>query len=399
MKVFTDCQPGHLIVEYMRQVGIDYNFIPSYGKEKEIDVLNYLLDNHPDEKIVMILDYEMWFKLLFENSTQSLKKFLSRFTPVLYAAGRTEDNVHVLSEYCNEGVPRLGMSPSDIKIVNDRTPKDTIAVVHGKVGQFIPSVMTNMKFMAMAPHLFWLREDLYAKFHLNHHIDRTIGQDKDFFFIVNREHKRYGGLHRFPIREKILPMIFDDKFLTMRYLSICNSGNKRFSVDDIIDLYPGQLIEQIVNDYGKYFLVHLPNYDFYNRTNFELVFESRPWTANPLDDSCMLNEKVWRPITMKHPFLVVGATGTWKTLRELGFEDFSRLIDHSYDEETDQETRVTMIVENIKKIITDGSENFYNGTKDIREHNFQNLSRLIGNVRNDSFHDGKKIFKEIEKKL
>lgn len=63
-----------------------------------------------------------------------------------------------------------------------------------------------------------------------------------------------------------------------------------------------------------------------------------------------LSEKIFKPIILRHPFLVVGNQGTLSYLRSLGFKTFSKWFDESYDNEPDFLKRVEMIVEEVNKL-------------------------------------------------
>lgn len=71
------------------------------------------------------------------------------------------------------------------------------------------------------------------------------------------------------------------------------------------------------------------------------------WTGN---DLLFLSEKIYKPIFLKQPFLVVGNPYTIKYLRDNGFDVFDDIFDHSYDEELNENKRLEMVVGEIKKI-------------------------------------------------
>lgn len=53
-------------------------------------------------------------------------------------------------------------------------------------------------------------------------------------------------------------------------------------------------------------------------------------TTNP--GTLFLSEKIFKPIILSHPFMVLGSKGTLKALKELGYQTFDKWIDESYDE-------------------------------------------------------------------
>tara|TARA_B100002019_G_scaffold267378_1_gene258422 strand:- start:2716 stop:3921 length:1206 start_codon:yes stop_codon:yes gene_type:complete len=125
-----------------------------------------------------------------------------------------------------------------------------------------------------------------------------------------------------------------------------NYPTKNFKQID--KLLPLRIEEEVIN----------PNED--NPTYFgavkriEKVFRSsfmnvvtETWTSN---DLLFLSEKIYKPIFLRQPFLVVGNPYTIKYLRDNGFDVFDDIFDHSYDEELDENKRLEMVVGEIKKI-------------------------------------------------
>jgi len=63
-----------------------------------------------------------------------------------------------------------------------------------------------------------------------------------------------------------------------------------------------------------------------------------------------LTEKIIKPIVMYQPFIVVGCVGTLDYLRNYGFKTFSDIWDESYDRETDNNKRMSKILNLIDTI-------------------------------------------------
>ena len=61
-------------------------------------------------------------------------------------------------------------------------------------------------------------------------------------------------------------------------------------------------------------------------------------------DTLFLSEKIFKPILVGHPFVVIGNVGTLKYLKDLGYRTFDQWIDESYDEEPDFLKRVDKAV-------------------------------------------------------
>ena len=79
------------------------------------------------------------------------------------------------------------------------------------------------------------------------------------------------------------------------------------------------------------------NADLYRTTLLTVVTETIF-----ADNTCFITEKIFKPITLGHPFLLIAGEGTLRSLRELGFKtDF--LGFESYDEILDPYTRFYQI--------------------------------------------------------
>lgn len=65
--------------------------------------------------------------------------------------------------------------------------------------------------------------------------------------------------------------------------------------------------------------------------------------------SVFLSEKIFKPIACSHPFQILGAKGSLKELKKLGYLTFDNLFDESYDE-LDNIERLDAIVENINSL-------------------------------------------------
>jgi hypothetical protein len=89
-----------------------------------------------------------------------------------------------------------------------------------------------------------------------------------------------------------------------------------------------------------------------------------------------LCEKTFKAIQKKHPFILMQTANNLPLLHGLGYKTFDGLIDESYDNETDDNKRMLMIVDEIERLCNLNSaelETFLTESKKIVEHNFKNL--------------------------
>jgi len=82
----------------------------------------------------------------------------------------------------------------------------------------------------------------------------------------------------------------------------------------------------------------------FNRTAISLVAETC------YDERIHLTEKTLRPIACGHPFILFAGPGSLDYLKSYGFKTFSPYINEQYDSIIDNEHRMTMIMQEIKRI-------------------------------------------------
>lgn len=95
------------------------------------------------------------------------------------------------------------------------------------------------------------------------------------------------------------------------------------------------------NEWGEIYL----NPEAYIDTYFSVVTE----TVHDYPYS-FRTEKIWKPIVMGHPWIVVANRGFLRDMHDLGFRTFGHVIDESYDlieNNQDRLTRVATIVEDL----------------------------------------------------
>ena len=113
----------------------------------------------------------------------------------------------------------------------------------------------------------------------------------------------------------------------------------------------------------------------YNDSYFSVVSETNYYDRAP---GRFLSEKVFKPIHMLHPFIMVSRPHSMKLLTELGYKTFEPYIDESYDSIEDDSERLLVIVKEIKRLSYLSPEelrDFLNGTAEICRYNLQTLAQ------------------------
>jgi len=84
-------------------------------------------------------------------------------------------------------------------------------------------------------------------------------------------------------------------------------------------------------------------------------------------------EKIWKPVIMRHPFVVAANPGYYRDLHSAGFRTFSHLIDETFDSIDDPKSRADRIVDVIADICYNGAASFLKAAQDICKYNYQHL--------------------------
>lgn len=168
------------------------------------------------------------------------------------------------------------------------------------------------------------------------------------------------------------------------------------------DILPSQYHERIVMNQFK----HHPAFDYDNvqdlRSKLPLVLDTSDFVANQAQNffselyldtwvtvitetyyseyqgsSMFFSEKIYKPIRARHPFILVGAPGSLKALREQGFRTFDKYWNESYDDIQDDTARLVAICNLLKELEKKTHEEWILIYKDmipILEHNMKQLS-------------------------
>lgn len=122
---------------------------------------------------------------------------------------------------------------------------------------------------------------------------------------------------------------------------------------------------------------------YYYKSYFSIV-------ANTLyfNHQCVhIDEKIMKPISFKHPFVLLSTPYTLKQLKKRGYKTFYPYIDESYDEEVDDNKRLLMVMKEIKRLCNlneNELKEFREGLLDIVDYNYNMLYERTNFVKNIS---------------
>ena len=94
------------------------------------------------------------------------------------------------------------------------------------------------------------------------------------------------------------------------------------------------------------------------------------------EDAIFFSEKTFKPIAMKHPFIIASRPHMLVHLRKMGYKTFSPFINESYDTIEDNYDRILAIVKEVVRLNNQTTEQWIewqNNIKNIIEHNYENF--------------------------
>jgi hypothetical protein len=128
------------------------------------------------------------------------------------------------------------------------------------------------------------------------------------------------------------------------------------------------------NDWGEIYL----NSKLYTDSYFSLVTETvfdYPYSFR--------TEKIWKPVAIGHPFIVVGNQGYYRDLHQLGFKTFGNLIDESFDSISNNTDRLERIAQVVTDLCRQNLASFVKDCYNVCKYNQQHLAELGSKIRND----------------
>ena len=132
----------------------------------------------------------------------------------------------------------------------------------------------------------------------------------------------------------------------------------------------------------------------YNRTFLSLVSET-----NTNSEVIFFSEKIWKPVLMKHPFILIGNPNSLRELKRMGYKTFDRWWNEDYDRELDQVKRMDLILKELKILSTKPLEELFiirQEMKEVLDFNFQHFLSEKSKYHDAPRHDRQPLGEYIE---
>ena len=87
-------------------------------------------------------------------------------------------------------------------------------------------------------------------------------------------------------------------------------------------------------------------------------------------------EKIWKPVSIGHPFIVIANRGYYKDLHNLGFKTFGHLIDESFDQIDNDQQRIERTAEIIEYLCRQDLASFLSECLEVCKYNQQHFVEM-----------------------
>jgi hypothetical protein len=160
-------------------------------------------------------------------------------------------------------------------------------------------------------------------------------------------------LRSFPVQ--YLPVNYEVKEYQHR-INVTPKNDYRFLKDHLFN-----------NTWGEIYLKSEPYIDTYFSVVTETVFDY---------SYSFRTEKIWKPIAMGHPWIAATSCGYYRDLHNLGFRTFGHLIDESFDNIDNHQTRMERVAKVVTDLCQQDLKQFLVASEEICKYNQQHLVEI-----------------------
>jgi len=119
-----------------------------------------------------------------------------------------------------------------------------------------------------------------------------------------------------------------------------------------------------------------PNTNQYYEDSYFSVISETTYFTKWYSSARFLSEKAFKPIAMRHPFILVSVPNSLEIYKIMGYKTFSPFVNESYDQELDDGKRMLMILSEIERLcnLTESELSaFLSNVKEICDYNYDVL--------------------------
>jgi len=211
-------------------------------------------------------------------------------------------------------------------------------------------------------------------------------QDYQTYYSTNRPYKFLflngrARPHRRQLLEKLAPLL--DSAIWSNLDNTYNTAIKLLDPKYEFDFYQKNATstysgfakyELFNNEWGEIYLNYAPYSDTYFSLVTETVFDY-PYSFR--------TEKIWKPIAIGHPFIVVSNAGYYRDLHQLGFQTFGHVVDESFDKIDNNQDRLNRVSQVVTDLCQQDLASFIKECYNVCKYNQQHLAEMQVKVRKE----------------
>lgn len=168
-----------------------------------------------------------------------------------------------------------------------------------------------------------------------------------------------------------------ENFMLAEHQNLLSTADKNFldSLPWIYDVSHKEITNPVSMD-------HPMERQAYTQTYVSFVLETYLYNTSNTTYELDISEKTTKPITMLHPFIVMGQPGTLAYLRDQGFKTFDQWWDESYDRIRDHERRWQMTMDLYQQLNSKSHQQLAEMMREMLPvllHNFEHYSKIKNN--------------------
>lgn len=353
-------------------------FPDSYRESAPLFVLQET-DSHVSLPVDLIPPHQKYFYPIVIKSMHYLTEYIESFNISDQVRSDVQSGrAHILFLYIHEGdLSQCGKRFDDL-VTAMCLPKSQILFLHGShnIEKFRDAPYT---YVPLDVFHWWLSD--YAD------LDSLVAYTGDQLFLMYNRQVRF---HRLLMLAALIKRDLLHKGIVscgvFRYhdiRSICRSQGLDLN-DDQLKILHSMELQSPDNE--------ISNNDINNRANFinsrhhERTLVSL--VAETLSDDIFLSEKTYKPMVTGHPFLLLGAPGHLRHLKNLGYRTFHEYWNEDYDQEPHLISRIqkiTDILSDLNRLDTPARQQMRQDMLPILQHNHNRFRESLD--RSSSLHD------------
>jgi len=182
-------------------------------------------------------------------------------------------------------------------------------------------------------------------------------------------------LHRIKLLDKILfHGLLDNSYYSFEghddWLEHVVRENQYKQIANNASMFPLRI--NISEDRPNPVTLELEDMQFFSNSLLSVVTETIFYKDENTPNSIFFSEKIWKPIILSHPFIIVARPYALEKLKELGYKTFSPWIDERYDTIENDDERLEFIVNEIQRLClldTDAKNLFMKNIAEVVDYN------------------------------